>query len=246
MKIGDVRPPARPDRIRESGAARKPGTVQSTGAARQTMDTASVMGIPEAELTPKVREAIMTLMEEVDRLRRDLESAQRRIAQVEQIADQDPLAPIANRRAFVRELSRTISFADRYNAPASLLYFDVNGFKKVNDTYGHAVGDAALVHVAKLLVENVRESDVVGRLGGDEFGVVLANADQAAATEKAERLTHAIETTPFEWEGASMKLGVAYGVYTIGSGLDAGQALAEADRAMYAHKRRMRGETDEV
>ena len=91
------------------------------------------MGIPEAEFTPKVRAAIMALMEEVDRLRRELQQTPARIAYLEQLADEDSLPPIANRRAFVRELSRMMSFAERYDTPASVIYFDVNDLKVIND-----------------------------------------------------------------------------------------------------------------
>jgi PleD family two-component response regulator len=95
---------------------------------------ASILDIPDIEFTPKVRQAIVALMGEVDRLRRDLQQSQARIAHLEQLADQDPLTPVANRRAFVRELTRMMSFADRYDAVSSLVYFDLNGLKPVNDT----------------------------------------------------------------------------------------------------------------
>ena len=83
------------------------------------------------------------------------------------------MLPLLNRRAFVRELTRYISFAGRYNTPASLIYFDLNHLKKTNDTLGHAAGDAVLAHFTEVLTAHVRDSDSVGRLGGDEFGVLL-------------------------------------------------------------------------
>ena len=89
--------------------------------------------------------------------------------------------PVANRRSFVRELSRMLSYAQRYGGEISVLYFDVNDMKSINDTYGHAAGDAAIGHVANLLAASIRESDVVGRLGGDEFGIILANAPESEA-----------------------------------------------------------------
>jgi diguanylate cyclase (GGDEF)-like protein len=242
MKIGDSRPAGPVRALRErSGVKGATGTSSATAAA-PIADTASVLGVPEHELTPKVRGAIMTLMAEVDRLRQELERTSRRLAQVERLADQDPLAPIANRRAFVRELTRIISFSERYQMPASLLYFDVNGFKQVNDTLGHNAGDAALTHVAHILLDNVRESDVVGRLGGDEFGVILANADANAAAEKADKLADAIRTTPFVWQGSPIKLGVAVGACAFEPGIDASQAIEAADRAMFANKRRLKDE----
>lgn len=234
MKIGDTRPVrgatgayARSEKLAPSDTVAVP---------RQIEDTASIMGIPEIELTPKVRAAIMTLMEEVGRLRQELEQANKRLGDIERLADQDTLVPIANRRAFVRELSRILSYTERYSTPASLVYFDINNFKEINDTHGHAAGDAALGIVAKRLTHHIRESDVVGRLGGDEFGVILVHADEAVATEKANSLAEAIAEGGFEWDSQRLDLDVAFGVYAFQPGVDVSQALAEADKAMYANK----------
>ena len=203
-------------------------------------DVTSVLGIPEGELTPKVRQAIIQLLGEVEQLRRELREAQARLHHLEKLADQDTLAPMANRRAFIRELSRVISFSHRYKLPSSVLFFDLNGMKSINDTYGHAAGDAALLHVASVLIENVRGSDFVGRLGGDEFGVILANADQGAANEKAQMLVRAIEARSFVFEGHAIPITLAFGAYSFQPGEDPTSALANADRAMYANKQQAR------
>ncbi len=103
----------------------------------------------------------MGLMGEVDSLRRELNQTRTRLEEVEKTADQDQLLPLRNRRAFVRELARYIAFTGRYNTPASLIYFDMNLLKKVNDTYGHAAGDAVLQHFADVLLQHVRDTDCV-------------------------------------------------------------------------------------
>lgn len=195
------------------------------------------MGIPPEEMTPKVRSAIMNLMQEVDKMRRDFEMAQRRISELEKLADQDSLAPIANRRAFVREMSRMMSFADRYNIPTSLIFLDVNGLKTINDTYGHAAGDAVLMHVATVLAANVRDSDIIGRLGGDEFGIILPNSNEENAQIKAQKLSDAIKAAPVEWNGKLLSVSAAHGAYSFQPGSDPTTALAEADKKMYAQKR---------
>ena len=220
-----------------SGATRSPGKRdKSASSPRTVVDSLSIMGIPANELTAKVRDAIMTLMAEVDRMRGEVEEQKARIAYLERLADQDTLTPVVNRRAFVRELSRFVSYGERYGTPSSVIYFDLNGLKGINDTHGHAAGDAALQRVAEILTEKVRESDFVGRLGGDEFGVLLAHADEAAATEKALQLVDAIENTTIDWNGTAIPLKVAFGAYTFKGGENANEALAEADKKMYAQK----------
>ncbi len=233
MRIGENKPAATV--APPSGVARRAGPAVAD-ALPINMDNASVMGIPEAELTPKVRKAIMALMREVEALRREVARSNARLSDMEKLADQDSLVPMYNRRAFVREMSRMMAYATRYRSPTSLLFFDVNGLKAINDTHGHTAGDRALMGVATALIDQVRTSDVVGRLGGDEFGVLLAHADEAQARKKADQLGSVITARPLKWEGKSIEVGVAYGVYTFKPGEDAVTALAAADKAMYDHK----------
>ncbi len=201
---------------------------------------ATVLGIPESEFTPRVRDAIMGLMNEVDSLRRELAGTQTRLDEMEKAADQDGMLPLLNRRAFVRELTRYISLTGRYNTPASLIYFDLNHLKQTNDTYGHAAGDAVLAHFAAVLEAHTRESDCVGRLGGDEFGVLLSHADQDRALKKADSLADALEASPTNWNGHIIPISFAYGAFELKSGDSPDTAMARADQAMYAHKKAQR------
>lgn len=201
-------------------------------------DTASILGLSEAELTPKIREAIMSLMAEVDNLRRELASNKLRLVELEQLADTDPLVPTLNRRAFLRELTRIMAFSERYEVQASLVYLDLDNLKQINDTHGHAAGDAALNHVATLLEKNVRASDAVGRLGGDEFGIILARGNLDAAVKKGGLLADLISRRPLFWNGKTLNLSVSHGAYSFQRGEDANNALARADEAMYQQKAR--------
>lgn len=239
MKVGGAGPISgvRPTTRRADRGVR---TEKGATSVRSVADTVSIFGIPEDEMTPRVRSAIMRLMTEVDRLRVEMEHTLRRLGETERLANLDPLAPISNRRAFVRELTRMIAFTDRYGTPSSLIYMDLNDLKAINDRYGHAAGDAAIVHFARVLLENVRESDFVGRLGGDEFGVILVQADENTARKKAEVLSAKIMAAPFEWQGNRIELGFAHGVYSFRQGEDADRAMAEADKAMYERKRDMK------
>jgi len=177
------------------------------------------------------------LIAEREALRRELAEAKAQIAQLERLADEDALTPIANRRAFVRELTRMIAFTKRYGVPSSVVYFDVNGMKQINDSHGHLAGDAALRLVAKTLLDNVRSSDVVGRLGGDEFGVILAHTNEEQAKNKAEVLADAISVAPLRWGGVDIRVTAAHGVYSFAAGDDPQVAIEAADRAMYRQKR---------
>ncbi len=235
MKIGNstTRPiagtygPSGVQKARATGA----GTVSAPAS------TTAVAGIPENELTPRVKAAINRLLEEVQNMREELDQAKRRIAYLERLSDEDPLLPLVNRRAFVRELGRFMSFAERYDAPGVVVYFDVDGMKGINDTHGHAAGDEVLRHVAEVLIEHVRESDVVGRLGGDEFGVILAQVDEETARHKAQELIDAIISTPVNWKGHELRVSVAYGLHRFAGGEEIDDMLSAADRAMYINKR---------
>jgi diguanylate cyclase (GGDEF)-like protein len=220
-----------------TGYTRRGEAVTAAPAIEPIAATASVLGIPEDEFTPRVRDAIMTLMGEVDSLRRELDKTRTRLDEVEEAADRDQLLPLLNRRAFVRELTRYIAFTERYGTPSSLIYFDLDGFKAVNDSNGHAAGDAVLNHFAKNLLNHVRESDVVGRLGGDEFGIILAHADQNLAHSKAASLAAALKTSPAKWNGQDIAVNFSYGAFELVPGQDADSAIARADEAMNAHKR---------
>lgn len=236
MKVQDSRPlPA--------AQAVKRGTQPSdakTAPAGRAGDSASVMGIPESEFTPRVRDAIMNLMQEVDRFRQELEHAKQRIEHLEKLAEHDPLTPVLNRRGFVREMTRVKSFVDRYQTPAALVFFDLDNFKPVNDRYGHAAGDEVLQRTAQVLVENTRDSDVVGRLGGDEFGVILVNNGADAALAKAEKLGAAIAAQRFHSGGQEYGVTASFGIHVFEPGDDPATALARADEAMYTSKRRQK------
>ena len=176
------------------------------------------------------------LAEEIAQLHREIARLKAQLARAEALADTDALTPVLNRRAFLREVERTIAEVSRYHAPASLLYFDLDGFKAVNDRYGHPAGDAVLTTVAVGLVSHVRRSDVVGRLGGDEFAVILAHADSKAARAKAEALAGAIAATPVVSDGVEIRVRASWGVSEIQGDEGAEQALARADAAMFLRK----------
>lgn len=190
-----------------------------------------------AAVSPAADEAIAHLIAEIDSLREELEQNNARIHDLERLADRDPLVPLANRRAFMRELERFNDLAERYGTPSSVIYLDVDGMKRVNDDFGHAAGDSILIAVAETLLANIRASDVAGRLGGDEFGVILAHMNEEMAGGKAGSLADIIASTRVEHAGTAIPVSVSWGVFTFTGETDISAALEAADKAMYARKR---------
>lgn len=201
-------------------------------------DRLSLFGIPEEEMTDAVRDAISRLIGDAVHLKSSLEAAERRIGELETLADVDPLVPVLNHRAFLRELDRLLALAERHGGPLSVLFVDVDGMKSINDRFGHAAGDAALLAVGTALVEGCRASDIVGRLGGDEFGIALPWTDGERARETAERLMQKIAAAAPLHDGLRIDVTASYGLYTARTGDRAADALAEADKDMYAQRRK--------
>ena len=174
---------------------------------------------------------------EIVRLRAEVEALRQRAEAAEAAADTDVLTPVLNRRGFLGAMNRTMAYCQRHGVPAVLLYLDLDGFKRVNDELGHAAGDAALVQVARLMLTNLRESDAVGRLGGDEFCLLMLNAGVEEGREKARKLSAAMADEGFTWEGTRVALGGSFGVRGWTDHSDAEVWLAEADAAMWLRKK---------
>ena len=192
--------------------------------------------------TPKrsAHGAAVQLAAEVERLAAELATSRARITELEQRIDVDPLTETLNRRGFERELTRSLAYVKRYGVSAALIYLDLDDFKPVNDRHGHAAGDAVLKAAAAALVGHVRASDVVARIGGDEFAVLLWNVSDDEAAAKAAALEAAVYATPVRWKTSTLVVGASAGV-TLLRPLDApADAFARADAAMYARKRARR------
>jgi diguanylate cyclase (GGDEF)-like protein len=209
-------------------------TGDNTGLRENGKETAAS---PQDNALPEeARDAILELIVQIDELKAEIIANNARIEELEVLADIDPLTPAANRRAFLRELTRTQSYIKRYGGTASLLYIDVDGMKEINDRLGHAAGDRALLAVVEILQSNIRSSDMVGRLGGDEFGVLLARADRAAGDEKSESLMRQINKIRIKASGGDFLLSASCGIVEINKSTSPEQAIAAADREMYTQK----------
>ena len=152
-------------------------------------------------------------------------------------ARQDALTGLPNRRYIEECLSLELAHFNRHKRVFSIAIVDIDHFKAVNDLYGHAIGDAALVHIAKLLAHTNRDSDALARWGGEEFMVLYRHADAAQASIAAERMRHHVEATPFSpGDGPARTITVSIGLAMAlpGQGLD--ELRIRADRALYHAK----------
>jgi diguanylate cyclase (GGDEF)-like protein len=169
-------------------------------------------------------------------LRASLAEMRDRLAELEQLADTDTLTPLPNRRRFIRELERVVGQANRHGTPAAVLYVDLDSLKAINDAYGHFAGDAALIHVARLLAGLIRSTDVAARIGGDEFALILDHLDHNSAIETADRIARCISTNPLDLGGTEVTLQASIGTATILSGDTVEDVMQRADRNMYIAK----------
>jgi diguanylate cyclase (GGDEF)-like protein len=178
------------------------------------------------------------LVDEIERLRSKVASLEATISELDQLAHRDPLVGIANRRSFLADLERLIARVERYGETASMMFVDVDGLKRINDTFGHGTGDKALVQVANMLVATVRKSDCVARLGGDEFAVLLEHCDELSAWQMGLRIVEGILSSQFCVNGSWLRLSVAVGVSLIQPADTTQSVMARADKAMYRVKGR--------
>jgi diguanylate cyclase (GGDEF)-like protein len=176
------------------------------------------------------------LVDEISHLRGKVAQLQERVEQLDRLAHQDSLIDLPNRRGFMRALERLIARVGRYGDNAAMLFVDLDGLKMINDTFGHRAGDEALIQVADLLSKGIRRSDVVARIGGDEFGILLENANQESAHETATRLIDLICGSELVHDGDALPLSVAIGVGTINPDDTPGTVIARADEEMYRRK----------
>lgn len=200
------------------------------------------LGLDRSALGPRDRAVIDALCEEVLALREERERLQAALSRAAQLADRDPLVPMFNRRAFLREVRREIALAERFGHRLTLLYVDLDGFKHVNDVCGHATGDEVLRRIGKLLIERTRDTDVLGRLGGDEFGLLMPHANLADGQAKSRELMAEIGRLRVRGPGEGLlRLGASCGVAAWRRGIDPAVLVSEADADMYAVKSIRRG-----
>jgi diguanylate cyclase (GGDEF)-like protein len=198
-------------------------------------------------LTHDLQAENQRLNNELTKLQNELEDAKRTIkikeieldaviAQAEEVSHVDALTCLPNRRQVIKQLQNEVMRAERYKTLLSISMIDIDHFKKINDSYGHTIGDQVLFQLANILQENIREPDIVGRYGGEEFLVVLPNTRLKNAAEQAARLCNRIRETDINI-GETIRLTVSIGIAEYMHGQESWQKfLSRADLALYEAK----------
>jgi len=153
------------------------------------------------------------------------------------LAEHDALTGLINRRSFQNELKKQIEYAEIYNVTGALLFIDLDQFKYINDSYGHQIGDEFLIEISNRLSDALGKSDYIGRLGGDEFGIILPNANQALAENFSSNLLQILTESDVRIANKTLHVSASIGIALFpGKDLNYNQLLAKADTAMYTAK----------
>jgi diguanylate cyclase (GGDEF)-like protein len=170
-------------------------------------------------------------------LRAALDEARARIRELEERADTDALTGLANGRRFAAALERVTALVERHRTSSAVVTFDLRGFARFNEAHGRLAGDAALVHVARLLSGLIRGTDLLARTGGDEFSLILDHLDHNSAIETAERIASCIGGSPVDLGHARVPLRVSVATTSILPGDSTADVLTRAARNLAVAKR---------
>ncbi len=181
-------------------------------------------------------------------IKQDISERKRLEEELQNLASTDPLTGLPNRRHFLAQLQLEVARQQRFHeTPATLLMLDLDHFKRVNDTHGHAAGDAVLRRFAELIRASLRKTDLAGRLGGEEFAILLYGSDRVSATDYAERLRQQIAAENIAFDGTTLRINVSIGVTALcAADTCTDTALARADKALYQAKENGRNRVELV
>jgi diguanylate cyclase len=191
----------------------------------------SVMG-----MLSQIVQANDNLQQRLERAETTLQDQAEEIAGYMSEARTDALTGLSNRRVFDDELTRRIAELRRSGSPVSVLLADIDHFKRFNDQYGHQAGDSVLQQVARTLKNTMRESDLVTRIGGEEFAVILPGSEEPDARLAAERARQEIEHASFRFEGRTLNVSISCGAAQASRDESVATLVKRADQAMYASK----------
>ena len=209
--------------------------MDSVGGARIAVDQFGVAPIVSIE------DELRDVRRERDALRRENRVLKIAVAELERVSERDTLTPLYNRRYFLTAIHHRLARFERHAECAAVVFVDVNQLKYINDSFGHAAGDFALMEVAARLAASIRSTDVAARIGGDEFGLILDQSTEGGARAQIERLGEVLSAGPALYDGQEIALSACFGVAMLQVGMAEADILAAADRDMYRCKQRQDG-----
>ncbi|GIU43167.1 GGDEF domain-containing protein [Shewanella algidipiscicola] len=192
--------------------------------------------LPLSSLTGQITHISMIIYDVTDVAinRLQLKAANERL---EHLSQTDGLSQLHNRRHWQQCMQHEFDRHSRYGSPTTLVMFDIDHFKRINDTYGHIAGDKVIQHVSHILRQSLRETDCAGRYGGEEFSVILSNTSAEDALKFAERYREKIAASQMRYENAKISVTVSIGICEILPEFDnSAQWLASVDSALYLAK----------
>ncbi|WP_137753453.1 GGDEF domain-containing protein [Sphingopyxis sp. L1A2A] len=204
--------------------------MDSVGGARIAVDQFAALAVDSIE------DQLREIRRERDALRRENRVLKIAVAELERVSERDTLTPLFNRRYFLTAIHHRIARFERHAERAAVVFVDVNQLKLINDSFGHAAGDFALMEIAKRLAESIRATDVAARIGGDEFGLILDQSSEDGARAQINRLCDVLTAAPADYDGHQIALSACFGIAMLQTGMTESDILAAADRDMYRNK----------
>lgn len=204
--------------------------MDSIGGARIAVDQIGTLSVDSIE------DQLRELRRERDALRRENRVLKIAVAELERVSERDTLTPLFNRRYFLTAIHQRLARFERHAERAAVVFVDVNQLKYINDSFGHAAGDFALMEIAARLAMAIRSTDVAARIGGDEFGLILDQSTEAGARAQVARLCDMLSATPTYYDGHEIMLSACFGIAMLQTGASESDILAAADRDMYRSK----------
>ncbi|MHA4835003.1 GGDEF domain-containing protein [Sphingopyxis sp. MSC1_008] len=209
--------------------------MDSVGGARIAVDQFGTVSVDSIE------DQLREIRRERDALRRENRVLKIAVAELERVSERDTLTPLFNRRYFLTAIHHRMARFERHAERAAVVFIDVNQLKYINDNFGHAAGDFALMEIAKRLAGSIRATDVAARIGGDEFGLILDQSSEDGARVQVNRLCDVLTAAPAEYDGHEIALSACFGVAMLQTGMTESDILAAADRDMYRSKQGLGG-----
>ncbi len=207
--------------------------MDSIGGARIAVDQIGFAPIDTIE------DQLRALRRERDALRRENRVLKIAVAELERVSERDTLTPLFNRRYFLTAIHQRIARFERHAESAAIVFADLNQLKYINDSFGHAAGDFALLEFANRLLASIRTGDVAARIGGDEFGLILDQSSEEGARAQVTRLCAALGAAPVVYDGQAIPLSACFGVAMLAKDMTESDILAAADQDMYRCKQKL-------